>query len=137
MRRLAILLALLLAGSAPGVSQESLRAVAESARRSLERGDLPGLLRSSDRIQLQLPSAQPSGAVGAGQAEAALRGLLGRGADPRVRLIRFREVGRDRGYVELRREYRTVGGGEARGQQVLLGYRRAEGGWVLVEVRVF
>jgi hypothetical protein len=136
--RRVILFLLFAVAAAPAVpAQQPLRNVAESARAALQRKDLEGLLRSADRIQLHLPSAQPSGAVGPAQAEAALRTLLGRSDAERVVVSRFREVGGGQGYVELRREFRPVGGGEARQQQVLLRYRRAEQGWVLVEVRVF
>lgn len=137
MRRVILLLSVALAAPSMSAAQQPLRNVAESARAALQRKDLEGLLRSADRIQLHLPTAQPSGAVGPAQAEAALRTLLGRSHEERVVVSRFREVGGGQGYVELRREFRPVGGGEARHQQVLLRYRRAEQGWVLVEVRVF
>lgn len=137
MRRVMLVLVFALATPVVVAGQQPLRAVAEAARSALQRKDLEGLLRSADRIQLHLPSAQPSGAVGPAQAEAALRTLLGRSDEERVVVSRFREVGGGQGYVELRREFRPVGGGEARQQQVLLRYRRTEQGWVLVEVRVF
>lgn len=137
MRRIVLLLMFAVAAPATVAAQQPLRAVAETARAALQRKDLQGLLRSADRIQLHLPSAQPSGAVGPAQAEAALRSHLGRSDEERVVVSRFREVGRGQGYVELRREFRPVGGGEARHQQVLLSYRQTSRGWVLVEVRVF
>jgi len=118
-------------------AQQSLAAVAENARRALQRGNLAGLLRSSDRILLQLPNVQPSAAVGAAQAEATLRAVLGRNDDHEVSVAGHREIERGRGYVELQRLTRHRAGGALRVQTILLGYRRAVAGWVLVEVRVF
>jgi len=135
--RWAWLLLAALAVPAGVAAQESLAAVAENARRALQQGNLVGLLRSGDRILLQLPNVQPSTAVGAAQAEATLRALLGRNDDHEVSLASHREIERGRGYVELQRVTRHRAGGAPRVQTILLGYRRAERGWMLVEVRVF
>lgn len=125
-------------GPARGAAQQpSLARVAERARAALARGDVGALLADAGAVQLQLPSGEPSGAVSPAQAAAVLRPLLARGSAPRVTVGRFREVGEGRGYVEL---YREVGpeevAGAGRRQQVLLGYRRGGGGWILVEIRV-
>jgi hypothetical protein len=45
-------------------------------------------------------------------------------------------VGPGRGYVELQRKYRVAGTQNVRTQALLLGYRRGQRGWVLVEFRV-
>lgn len=119
--------------------QSSLAREAERARAALARGDMGALLSTARAIQLQLPSGEPSGAVSPAQAAAVLRPLLGRGAPLRVTVGRFREVGEGRGYVELYREVldeEAPGAGGGRRQQVLLGYRRDGGGWILVEIRV-
>jgi hypothetical protein len=47
-----------------------------------------------------------------------------------------REVGARRGYVELQRKYRVAGTQNVRVQVLLLGYRRSQAGWTLVEFRV-
>lgn len=83
-----------------------------------------------------MPDVNPASPLGPGQAGATLRTTLRRGDTDRVRVVGYREVGEDRGYVELVREYRGTGGGDRRAQRVLLGYRRAGAGWVLEEVRV-
>ena len=126
--------------------QQPLSMVAEAAREALQRGDVDALLLvpggrdvrapTGARIQLQLPNAEPSMAVGPEQAGASLRGLLRRGEAHQVRVQGFREVGGGRGYVELVREYRVPGSGERREQRILLGYRRMGGAWNLAEVRV-
>ena len=46
-----------------------------------------------------------------------------------------REVAPSQGYVELQRKYRVVGTQNVRTQVLLLGYRRSQGGWTLVEFR--
>jgi hypothetical protein len=136
MRRVVVVLVLLVL-TTPASAQQRLSSVAEAARGALARGEVGALLRSGDRILLQLPNAQPSAPVGLAQAEAALRSLLGRGEEHQVVVVGYRETGGGRGYVELRREYRPMGGAAPRSQQVLLGYRRTERGWVLEEIRVF
>lgn len=128
----AVLRAVLLVGLTLGLpvpmgAQQPLSAVAESARSALARGRVSALFQGADRVQLQLPDAQPSSAVAAGQAIAALRGALARGDGDRVTVARYREVGEGLGYVELRRD--VVGqGGEPQRQRILLGYRRSGGG---------
>jgi hypothetical protein len=47
-----------------------------------------------------------------------------------------REVGSERGYVELQRKYRVAGTQNIRVQVLLLGYRKNASGWTLVEFRV-
>jgi hypothetical protein len=47
-----------------------------------------------------------------------------------------REVEAGRGYVELERRYKVAGTQEVRTQSLLLGYRVARSGWVLVVLRV-
>jgi len=136
-RRLMLVTVLAFLWAPPGLpAQARLASVAEAAREAVARGDLAALFHNADRVQLQLPDAQPSGAVGPVQAIAALRGLLGRGDRDRVAVTRFREVGEGRGYVELRRDL-VAPGREARRQRILLGYRREGGGWTLIEVRVY
>jgi hypothetical protein len=132
----ATLALLVLALPAALPAQQSLAAVAQSARAAVARGDLDALVRSSPGLQLQLPGVDPSAAVGPAQAVATLRGLLRRGQTAGVTLEGHREVGRDRGYVELRREFHVVGSRDRQVQRILLGYRRVDGVWRLVEVVV-
>jgi hypothetical protein len=47
-----------------------------------------------------------------------------------------REVAPNQGYVELQRKYRVAGTQNVRVQVLLLGYRRSDEEWILVEFRV-
>ena len=126
-----LLLLALVTGLAQGTG---LRDVAQTARGSLERGDLGALLAGANRVQLYLPGAEPSGPVSAAQAVAALESVLSRGRG-RVQVARYGEVGEGQGYVELRREVRARGRGLSP-QRVLLGFRLEGARWQLVEIRV-
>lgn len=125
-----MLLAVLHPGAAP---QVSLAEVAAGVRRALEAGDVESVVARGDRIRLFLPGVEPSAPVGAAQAAAALRSVLGSGGAVEMGQVRELEAGQ--GYVELRRQVHGPGG-ESRRQQILLRYRFGEGTWTLIEVRV-
>ena len=91
---------------------------------------------TGDGVRIQLPGAEPSAPVSQAQASALVGQYLA-GAEEVVTKVRAaRVVSADRGYVELVREYRVAGTDETRRQSVLLGYRLADDGWILTELRI-
>ena len=113
-----------------------LRAAAEQARHAWFGHDPAALVADSPRLLIQLPGAEPSVALGPGQAAALLADFLAAGQEVETVVRAAREVGPGRGYVELQRKYRVAGTQNIRTQALLLGYRRGQRGWVLVEFRV-
>jgi hypothetical protein len=75
-------------------------------------------------------------ALGPEQAAALLADFLTAGQEVETLVRAAREVGPGRGYVELQRRYRIAGTQNIRTQALLLGYRRGQKGWILVEFRV-
>lgn len=133
-----ILIAILLIGfPAAGRAQgPGLGAAAEQARQAWFGHDPAALVADSPRLVIQLPGAEPSVALGPDQAAALLTDFLASGQEVETLVRAAREVGPDRGYVELQRRYRVAGTQNIRTQALLLGYRRSQRGWVLVEFRV-
>lgn len=119
---------------APG----DLTAAGEAARAAWEARDFAALVGGGTRIQLRLPGADPSAAVGQAQAVALLQAYVRGTVEVDLKVESAREVGPDRAFVELRRRYRMEGTDEVRGEGILLGYRRsrADGSWRLAELRV-
>lgn len=139
MRRLLTLVLLLClpwlaarAQQAPG----GLDAAAAQARSAWLAHDAAGLVADSPRLQVQLPGADPSAALGPEQAAALLADFLAAAQEVEIVVRAAREVEPGRGYVELQRRYRVAGTQEIRTQSLLLGYRLARSGWSLVELRV-
>jgi hypothetical protein len=110
----------------------------EGARAAWSARDFDALVAGGVRIQLQLPGADPSAAVGQAQAVALLRAYVRGTVEVGLRVENAREVGPDRAFVELSRRYRAEGTDEVREEGILLGYRwsRGEGGWRLADLRV-
>ena len=138
MRRLLSVLLLCLAG-APARAQQApdgLAAAAAHARSAWLAHDAAGLVADSPRLQVQLPGADPSAALGPEQAAALLAVFLASAQEVAIVVRAAREVEPGRGYVELQRQYRVSGTQEVRTQSLLLGYRLARSGWSLVELRV-
>ena len=142
LRRPALVLALLAsagplpAQGVPSDPAQGLAAAGEAARSAWMAGDFARLVAGGARIQLRLPGADPSAGVGQAQAVALLRGYVQGTTEVQVTVVSAREVGPDRAFVDLRRRYRLDGTQEERVESVLLGYRRAGGGWLLVDLRV-
>lgn len=113
-----------------------LGAAAEQARQAWFGHNPAGLVADSPRLLIQLPGAEPSVALGPAQAAALLADFLASGQEVETVVRAAREVGPGRGYVELQRKYRVEGTQNVRTQALLLGYRRGQRGWVLVEFRV-
>jgi hypothetical protein len=113
-----------------------LRGAAERARRAWFAHDVGALVAESPRLVIQLPGAEPSVALGPDQAAALLSNFLDSGQEVETVVRAARRVGPSRGYVELQRRYRVAGTQNVRVQVLLLGYRRIQGGWRLVEFRV-
>jgi hypothetical protein len=138
MRRLLTALLMLLPW-ASALSQQApgdLDAAAAQARSAWLAHDAAGLVADSPRLQVQLPGADPSAALGPEQAAALLADFLAPAQEVEIVVRAAREVEPGRGYVELQRRYRVAGTQEIRTQSLLLGYRLARSGWSLVELRV-
>lgn len=133
-----ILIALVLAVlPVQGQAQDGdLDAAAEAARRAWFAHNPSALVAESPRLLIQLPGAEPSVALGPEQAAALLADFLTAGQEVETLVRAAREVGPGRGYVELQRRYRIAGTQNIRTQALLLGYRRGQKGWILVEFRV-
>jgi len=138
MRRLVTALLLLIPWAAAGAQQApgDLDAAAAHARSAWLAHDATGLVADSPRLQVQLPGADPSAALGPEQAAALLADFLAPAQEVEIVVRAAREVEPGRGYVELQRRYRVAGTQEIRTQSLLLGYRLARSGWSLVELRV-
>ncbi len=87
-------------------------------------------------IRVQLPGADPSGALSRAQGAALLAEYLSGAEEVETTVRAARVVAAGRGYVELRRRYRVAGTEEIRTETVLLGYREETDRWVLVELRI-
>lgn len=138
MRRLLIAVILWLPLS-PARAQEphaGLAAAAQQAQSAWFAHDATGLVAESPRLQVQLPGADPSAALGPDQAAALIADFLASAQEVETVVRAAREVEPGRGYVELQRRYRVAGTQEVRTQSLLLGYRLARSGWSLVELRV-
>lgn len=109
---------------------------ADKARRAWLAHDAPALVAGTSRVQIRLPGADPSGAIGPEQAAALLRDFMASADEVETITRSAREVEPGRGYVELQRKYRVSGTQDVRSQTLLLGYRMGPSGWVLVELRV-
>ena len=120
-----------------GRAQESgLDLAAERARTAWLAHDPVALIAASPRLLIQLPGADPSVPLGPAQAAALLADFLAPTEEIEVLVRAAREVEPGRGYVELQRRYRVTGTQDVRHQALLLGYRLATNGWMLVELRV-
>ncbi|HTO73055.1 MAG TPA: hypothetical protein VMJ30_04515 [Gemmatimonadales bacterium] len=109
---------------------------AEQARRSLQGHDVSGLLGSSSRILLQLPTVAPSAPISRAHATALLTSYLGDFEEVTTEIRSVAVAGERTGTVELRRSYRVPGTQAIRVQSVLLAYALAEGRWDLTEIRI-
>jgi hypothetical protein len=109
---------------------------AEQARAACFAHDAAALVAHSPSLLVQLPGAEPSVALAPEQAAALLADFLASGQEVETLVRAAREVGPDRGYVELQRKYRIAGTQNVRIQMLLLSYRRIQGVWTLVEFRV-
>jgi hypothetical protein len=114
----------------------NLRDAAERARRAWVTHNASALVAESPRLLVQLPGAEPSVALGPEQAAALLNDFQASSQEVETLVRAAREVGPNRGYVKLERKYRVAGTQNVRVQVLLLGYRRLESGWTLVEFRV-
>ena len=109
---------------------------ADKARRAWFTHEASALVAGTSRVQIRLPGADPSGAIGPEQAAALLRDFMASAEEVETVTRSAREVEPGRGYVELQRRYRVSGTQDVRSQTLLLGYRMGPSGWVLVELRV-
>lgn len=119
-----------------GQEERDLAAKARQASRAWESHNINALVGDATGIQVILPGAGPSLALGQAQTTATLVAFLRRADEVEVAVAGVRAVGGGRGYVELRRRFTVRGTQEIQVQRVLLGYRWEPGGWVLSEVRV-
>ena len=132
-----IVMAMILAAAPALVNAQGndLDQAAEKARQAWFAHNTAALVAESPRLLIQLPGAEPSVALGPDQAAALLSNFLSNGQEVETVVRAAREVAPSQGYVELQRKYRVVGTQNVRTQVLLLGYRRSQGGWTLVEFR--
>ena len=132
-----IVMAMILAAAPALVNAQGndLDQAAEKARQAWFAHNTAALVAESPRLLIQLPGAEPSVALGPDQAAALLSNFLSNGQEVETVVRAAREVAPSQGYVELQRKYRVVGTQNVRTQVLLLGYRRGQGGWTLVEFR--
>ena len=136
MRRTLITLALIFLPAAGHAQDTDLNEAAKRARQAWVEHNAAALVADSPRLLIQLPGAEPSVALGPDQAAALLSDFLEAGQEVETVVRAAREVGPRRGYVELQRRYRVAGTQNIRVQVLLLGYRRDQKRWTLVEFRV-
>jgi hypothetical protein len=128
---------LLVASPIAALAQDGdLADAAEQARQACFAHNTAALVAHSPSLLVQLPGAEPSVALARDQAAALLADFLASGREVETLVRAAREVGPDRGYVELQRKYRIAGAQNVRVQMLLLSYRRNRGVWTLVEFRV-
>jgi hypothetical protein len=135
-RQIVMAVVLAVVPAAANAQAGDLDAAAERARQAWFAHNLAALVAESPRLLIQLPGAEPSVALGPDQAAALLNTFVASGQEVETAVRAAREVGPERGYVELQRKYRVAGTQNIRVQVLLLGYRRNPSGWSLVEFRV-
>ena len=135
MRYLVMTMVLAVAPALGSAQGNDLDQAAEKARQAWFAHNTAALVAESPRLLIQLPGAEPSVALGPDQAAALLSNFLSNGQEVETVVRAAREVAPSQGYVELQRKYRVVGTQNVRTQVLLLGYRRSQGGWTLVEFR--
>jgi hypothetical protein len=134
--RILIFIALLVSPPGAAAQVDDLKRAAEQARKAWFAHDAAALVAGTPRLLIQLPGADPSVALGPAQAVALLGDFLATAQEVETVVRAAREVEPGRGYVELQRQYRVAGTQNVRLQALLLGYRRGQKGWRLVEFRV-
>ena len=135
MRHIVMTMLLAVAPALGNAQDNDLDQAAEKARQAWFAHNTAALVAESPRLLIQLPGAEPSVALGPDQAAALLSNFLSNGQEVETVVRAAREVAPSQGYVELQRKYRVVGTQNVRTQVLLLGYRRGQGGWTLVEFR--
>ena len=135
MRHIVMTVVLAVAPALGNAQGNDLDQAAEKARQAWFAHNTAALVAESPRLLIQLPGAEPSVALGPDQAAALLSNFLSNGQEVETVVRAAREVAPSQGYVELQRKYRVVGTQNVRTQVLLLGYRRGQGGWTLVEFR--
>ncbi len=135
MRHIVMTVVLAVAPALGNAQGNDLDQAAEKARQAWFAHNTAALVAESPRLLIQLPGAEPSVALGPDQAAALLSNFLSNGQEVETVVRAAREVAPSQGYVELQRKYRVVGTQNVRTQVLLLGYRRSQGGWTLVEFR--
>jgi hypothetical protein len=134
-RHIVMTMVLVVAPALGNAQGNDLDQAAEKARQAWFAHNTAALVAESPRLLIQLPGAEPSVALGPDQAAALLSNFLSNGQEVETVVRAAREVAPSQGYVELQRKYRVVGTQNVRTQVLLLGYRRSQGGWTLVEFR--
>ena len=136
MRRILMAIGLIMYPLVGRAQASDLAEAAERARQACMAHNAAALVGQSPRVQIQLPGAEPSAALESDQAAALLKDFFASGQEVETQVRAAKEVGPGRGYVELQRRYRIAGTQDVRVQVLLLSYRKHQGGWSLVEVRV-
>lgn len=128
-----LLLSVIVPGAAAG--QGGLEEAARQARDAWVAHDPDRLLQGSPGVVLQIPGADPSSAIGRGQAGELLARYLRTAVERGTDILVAREIQAGRGYVELARRFSIAGTSEERRETVFLGLRRRGDAWVVVELR--
>lgn len=115
--------------------QGALGEAAEQARAAWLAHDAVALVRQSGNMVFQLPGAAPSSPLDRAQAAELLRRHWRTAVERSLTVQAVREVEPGKGYVELDRRYVVAGTADERRETVFLGFRKAGGNWLLVEVR--
>lgn len=121
--------------AAEGQSRDQLAKAAARVREAWLAHDPAGIVAGSPQLVVQLPGADPSAALAARQAAALLAAFFATAQEVELSVRGAQEVKPGQGHVELLRRYRVSGTQDIRAQNLFLGYRRGQQGWVLVELR--
>jgi hypothetical protein len=129
------ILAILLLAAVRLAGQVRLEDAAQHARQAWLGHNPAALFEGSPGVILQIPGADPSAAMGRGQAAELLARYLRTAVEQGVDITVAREVEEGRGYVELVRRYTIARTAEERRETVFLGLRRLGNRWAVVELR--
>ncbi len=137
----ALAVALCLAG-APGVARadatqmDSLLAAAQRAARAWRRHEFAALVGEGAPVAVSLPGARATAPLRPSQAAELLRVFAEGSSEGEVEVTLARAVDRDRGYVEIQREFTPRGSQAPARQTIYLSLRRDGAGFRVAEVRV-
>ena len=116
-------------------AQSTLPAAADRAKQAWLAHDARQLIGQTSTLVLQLPGADPSGALGRAQAVALVSRYFEPTEERGLDIATIREVEPGKGFVEVVRRYVVRGTTELRHETLYFGYRKMDNEWRLVELR--
>src|ERR1043166_6905316 len=116
-------------------AQSTLPAAADRAKQAWLAHDARQLIGQTSTLVLQLPGADPSGALGRAQAVALVSRYFEPAEERGLDIATIREVEPGKGFVEVVRRYVVRGTTELRHETLYFGYRKMDNEWRLVELR--